>query len=129
MVYFIPQTYFHKKSFRTVVVSCGNGTCFAVKTCDGLYSRVGGPQKLTRSTLELKLSVSPPYYPWVTATKVKGYPVCYHITRIIPGAPLWLHVYSFSYFVFIFQLSYADIYFYTEIGFPSFLGVSFTKKT
>ncbi len=34
---------------------------------------------------------------------------------------------SFSYFVFIFQLSYADIYFYTEIGFPSFLGVSFTK--
>ncbi len=26
-------------------------------------------QKLTRSTLALKLSVSPPYYPWVTATQ------------------------------------------------------------
>ncbi len=28
-------------------------------------------QKLTRSTLALKLSVSPPYYPWVTATVIQ----------------------------------------------------------
>ncbi len=35
-----------------VVVRCGYGTCFAVRT----------------STLALKPSVSPPYYPWVTAT-------------------------------------------------------------
>ena len=65
---------------KDVAVSCGYSTCFAVRTCDGLYhfifsiDRVGIPldytQKLTRSTLTLKLSVSPPYYPWVTATRM-----------------------------------------------------------
>ena len=30
---------------------------------------LGFTQKLTRSTLALKLSVSPPYYPWVTVTE------------------------------------------------------------
>ena len=54
---------------HTVAVSCGYDTCFAIKTCYGLYhfifsiDRVGIPFGLTRSTLALKLSVSPPYYP------------------------------------------------------------------
>ncbi len=80
-----------------VAVSCGFDTCFAVKACDGLchltksialWLFVSGPlplrylqgsvsgspksldytQKLTRSTLALKLSVAPPVYHWVTAT-------------------------------------------------------------
>ncbi len=56
-------------------VSCGYDTCFVVKTCDGLCHFIFSlivfgyhyTEKLTRSTLALKLSVSPPYYPWVTA--------------------------------------------------------------
>ena len=49
------------------------GCCFSdpLPLCslkDGPPIRVRYTQKLTRSTLALKLSVSPPYYPWVTAT-------------------------------------------------------------
>ncbi len=76
-------------SAHSVAISCGYDTCFAIRTCDGLYhfmfsiDRVGIPfgsqpivwtfvtQKLTRSTLALKPSVSPPsFYPWVTATHI-----------------------------------------------------------
>ncbi len=35
----------------------------------GVHFRKPYTKKLTRSPLALKLSVSPPYYPWVTATK------------------------------------------------------------
>ena len=55
------------KSYACVAVSCGYGTYFAVRTCDELYHT----QKSAKSTLALKLSVSPPYYPWVTATTCK----------------------------------------------------------
>ncbi len=61
--------------YARVAVSCGYGTCFAVRTCDGLYhfifsiDCVGIPtQKSTRSTLALKPSVTSPYYPWLTVT-------------------------------------------------------------
>ncbi len=59
---------------ENVAVSCGYSTCFAVSACDGLchltkiMDRVE-TQKSTRSTLALKPSVSPPFYPWVTATE------------------------------------------------------------
>ncbi len=60
----------YQNSGPYVAVSCGYGTCFAVRTCDGLYHFIFSidTQKLTRSTLALKLSVSPPFYPLVTAT-------------------------------------------------------------
>ncbi len=63
-----------------VTVSCGYSTCFHKGYNPGVPFRVRKErveqkigcepytQKLTRSTLALKLSVSPPYYPWVTAT-------------------------------------------------------------
>ena len=72
-----------------VAVSCGYDTCFAVKTCDGL----------TRSTLALKLSVSPPYYPSETATLPihDVWPDISHFEsnlRIHPIGPTWhvIHV-------------------------------------
>ncbi len=67
---------------QIVAVSCGYGTCFAVMGYATSYfplimfgyhsdsNRSYGTQKLTRSTLALKLSVSPPYYPWVTAAQI-----------------------------------------------------------
>ncbi len=67
------------KAMKPVAVSCGYDTCFAVRTSDGLCHLtlsmdcvripLDYTQKSTRSTLALKLSVSPPFYPWVTATK------------------------------------------------------------
>ncbi len=59
-------------------VSCGYNTCFAVSACDGLchltrvLDGVDYTQKSTRSTLAMKLSVSTPVYPWVTATPSNG---------------------------------------------------------
>ncbi len=57
-----------------VAVSCGYSTCFAVSACDGLCQLTKimyYTQKSTRSTLALNPSVSPPFYPWVTATVPK----------------------------------------------------------
>ena len=95
-------TYPNMLSSSYVAVSCGYDTCFAVKTCDGLYhfiisiAHVGIPFGFQTSLHCLSLfgmmlhyvyrpwdscacywaltkfthymSVSPPYYPWVTAT-------------------------------------------------------------
>ncbi len=55
--------------FRCVAVSCGYGTCFAISACDGPCHLKKVTQKLTRSTLALKASVTPPPYPRVTAPR------------------------------------------------------------
>ncbi len=87
---------------QIVGVSCGDSTCFAVSACDGLchltkiMDRVETPldytQKSTRSTSALKPSVSPSFYPRVTATLLKVRLKDCHITQrygdslsVIPG--------------------------------------------
>ncbi len=77
------DTCFENELVMGAAVSCGYSTCFAISACDGLChltkvhpsgSVSGSPQSLdytqksTKSTLALKLNVSRPFYPWVTAT-------------------------------------------------------------
>ena len=49
---------------------CGQCLWWAMPPNKNHGSRLDYTQKSTRSTLALKPSVSPPFYPWVTATRV-----------------------------------------------------------
>ncbi len=96
-----------------VAVSCGYGTCFAVKTCDGLchfilrnrpypswhclcpLSSRDWPLGLVTEKWALGLVISPAmYYPWVTATPICGWLMVISTCVTLSGCRGRLHSYS-----------------------------------
>ncbi len=80
-------------STRSVAVSCGYDTWFAVRlvmdyTASHFTWSLDYTQKLTKSTLAVKLSVSAIIYPWWTATACLSVHFCVFAFRLLLFQPL-----------------------------------------